>query len=294
MMSFKYIMRDTMRLLTRHWGLSLLTLVTAVSLFFLLASSALFSLNVRHFVSEVEDDLVISVFIKEGEDASNLVANLQDVDFIKDIRVIPPEKGLEQLKAKIGSQARAVTLLGENPLPWSVEIQVTRSAFINPLVRDLLSFPDVEDVVYAGHLAEKLTKVSAVLNRLSLSVLMLAIIITALVLYNTVKIALYTREKEIGIMLLVGATQTYIALPFVLQGMLLGTLGSLLAVSMIAGAYPSVIEIIKSTLPFIQVIDDPVLLLRFYVILVGTGMTLGWLSSWFAVHKYIVRACCPD
>lgn len=294
MMSFRYIIRDTLRLVMRHWGLSLLTLVTAVSLFFLLGSSALFSLNVRHFVSEVEDELVISVFIKEGEDASNLVAKLQDVDFIKDIRVIPPEKGLERLKAKIGGQARAVTLLGENPLPWSVEVQVTRSSFIKPLVRDLLAFPDVEDVVYAGHLAEKLSRVSAVLNRLSLTVLILAVVITTLVLYNTVKIALYSRQEEIGIMLLVGATQTYIALPFVLQGMLLGTLGSLVAVSALAGAYPSVVNIIRSTLPFIEVLDDKVLLLRFYLILTGTGMTLGWLSSWFAVHKYIVRACCPE
>ncbi len=294
MMSFRYVIRDTFRLVSRHWGLSILTLVTAVSLFFLLGSSALFSLNVKNFVSEVEDDLVISVFIKEGEDASNLVASIQDLDYVNDIKVIPPDKGLELLRAKLGNQARAVTLIGENPLPWSVQIKVVKAGFVTPLVRDLMAFPDVEEVVYAGHLAEKLSKVSSMMNRVSLAVLILAITITALVLYNTVKIALYSKQKEIEVMLLVGATHTYIALPFVLQGMILSTMGSLIAVMMIAGSYSSITGIVLSTLPFMHIVNDPVLIMRFYLVITGTGMTLGWLCSWFAVHKYIVRACCPD
>jgi len=294
MANFRYALRDTFRLILRHWGLSFLTLITAVALFFLLGSSGLFSLNLKNLVAEVENDLVINVFIKAGEDASGLVEVLQDVDYITDLKVISPEKGLEILRAKLGSQARAVTLLGENPLPWNVQIQVIKADFVTPLVRDLMSFPSVEEVVYAGQLAEKLSLASLVMNRVSIAVLVLAITITALVLYNTVNISIYAKRGEIEIMLLVGATNTSIALPFVLQGMLLSTFGALVSVILLAGAYQYISVMLAGTLSFLVLIADRVLLMRFYIILVGTGMTLGWLCSWFAVHRYIAEASWPD
>lgn len=294
MASFRYALRDTFRLIFRHWGLSILTLITAVALFFLLGSSGLFSLNLKNLVADVEDDLVINVFMKAGEDASSLVEALQEVQFIADLKVISPEKGLELLRAKLGNQARAVTLLGDNPLPWNVQIQVMKADFVTPLVRDLMSFPSVEEVVYAGQLAEKLAQASLVMNRVSIAVLILAITITALVLYNTVKIAIYSKRGEIEVMLLVGATNTSIALPFVLQGMLLSTFGALLSVILLAGAYQYVSVMLGTTLSFLALIADSLLLVRFYLILIGTGMTLGWLCSWFAVHRYISEASCPE
>ncbi len=294
MASFRYAFRDTFRLIFRHWGLSILTLITAVALFFLLGSSGLFSLNLKNLVADVEDDLVINVFMKAGEDASGLVEALQDVQFITDLKVISPEKGLELLRAKLGNQAKAVTLLGDNPLPWNVQIQVLKADFVTPLVRDLMSFPSVEEVVYAGQLAEKLARASLVMNRVSIAVLILAITITALVLYNTVKIAIYSKRGEIEVMLLVGATNTSIALPFVLQGMLLSTFGALISVILLAGAYQYVSMMLETTLSFLVLIADRLLLMRFYLILIGTAMTLGWLCSWFALHRYIAEASCPE
>ncbi len=294
MASFNYALRDTFRLIFRHWGLSILTLVTAVSLFFLLGSSALFSLNVKNIVADVENDLVITVFMRAGEDVVPLLSTLQDAEFIDDIKAISPEEGLSILKSKLGDQAKAVSLLGENPLPWSVQIMVKRADYATPLVRDLMSFPSVEEVVYAGQLAEKLSRASYMMNRVSLAVLALAITITALVLYNTVKIAIYSKRREISVMLLVGATKSFIAFPFVLQGMFLSTIGALSAVALLAIAYPVIGNMIHNTLMFINVLDDRDLLLRLYLILVGTGMTLGWLCSWFAVHRYIVSAGSPD
>lgn len=294
MASFSYALRDTFRLIFRHWGLSILTLITAVSLFFLLGASALFSLNVKSMVADVENDLVITVFMKEGNNVEPLLSTLKDADFITHIEAISPEQGLEILRTKLGDQARAVSLLGENPLPWSLHITVARADYATPLVRDLMSFPSVEEVVYAGELAEKLSKASYVINRVSLAVLALAIIITALVLYNTVKIAIYSKRQEINVMLLVGATKSFIALPFVLQGMLLSTFGAVTSVILLLFSYPVVGNMLHSTLSFVNLLNGKDILFRLYIILAGTGMTLGWLCSWFAVHRYIVSAISPD
>jgi len=294
MASFKYALRDTFRLIFRHWGLSFLTLITAASLFFLLGSSALFSLNVRSMVADVQDDLVITVFMKTGNNVESVATALRDSGYIASIKVISPENGLELLKNKLGEQARAVSLLGANPLPWSLQLRVKKVEYATPLVRDLTAMSSVEEVVYAGQLADRISRVSYMINKVSVAILVLAIVISSLVLFNTVKIAVYSRRNEISVMLLVGATKSFIALPFVFQGMFLSTLGAAFSVLLLSIAYPMVGDALNSTLSFINVINNGNIIFRLYLVLIGTGMTLGWLCSWVAVHQYIVKAVNPE
>jgi cell division transport system permease protein len=94
-------------------------------------------------------------------------------------------------------------------------------------------------------------------------------------------------------MLLVGATPTFVALPFVLQGMLLGMGGALGASLLIGGGYEALVRGVEATLPFVQLFRDPSMLLRLGLILLGGGITVGWISSWMAVERFIRRALRP-
>ena len=160
MASFKYALRDTFRLICRHWGLSILTLITAASVLYILGFTALFALNVRHLVSRIEGGLVVQVYMKKGEKTDDVYARVKANPTVTSVRAISPEEALDRLRAKLGNQARAVTLMGENPLPWSLEIQVQRAEHITPLVRDLVVFPSVEEVIYSGKLVERLSTIS--------------------------------------------------------------------------------------------------------------------------------------
>ena len=292
--SFRYILRDTLRLITRHWGLSILTLLTTVTVLFLLGLSSLFALNLRHMVNRVEGELVVQAYLKNGSDASGLAGRIRSVSYVRDVRVISPEEALDRLRAKLGNQAKAVTLLGENPLPWGLEIQVEKASFVSMLVRDLVALPSVEEVVYSGQLADKLSRISVLATRVSGAIMLLGAIISSLVIFNTIRIALYSKSEEIQVMLLVGATRTYIAFPFVLQGLFLGTIGAVLAVVALASGYAYVVSVLKATLPFVVMLQNQTFLLKFHLILLGTGMTLGWMCSWFAVNRFITRAARPS
>ncbi|WP_286952622.1 MULTISPECIES: cell division protein FtsX [Aminobacterium] len=287
MASFRYALRDTFRLVFRHWGLSILTLITAGAVIYLLGMSALFSLNVRSMVSKVESELVVQVYFKEGGQIQKTAEQIKTIPYVTYAKAVSPEEALERLRAKLGTKARAVTLLGENPLPWSVEVKVKRAGDVAPLVRKLTAMPEVDELVYAGKLAEKLSRISLMVSKISVVVLSLALIISALVVYNTIRISLYSRKEEIQVMVLVGATKTYISLPFVLQGMILGSLGALLAALAVAGSYSTAREAIWTTLPFVQLIAQPEFLLKFYLLLLGIGTTLGWICSWFAVSRFV-------
>ena len=293
MASFKYALRDTIRLIFRHWGLSLLTLVTAASVLYILGFTALFALNVRHVVSRIEGGLVVQVYMKKGEKPEAVIEGVKENVNVRSVRAISPEEALDRLRAKLGNQARAVTLMGENPLPWSLEIQVTRAEHITPLVRDLVVYPTVEEVIYSGRLVERLSAISRASSTVSGSILVLAVVISAMVIFNTIRIAIYSRKEEIEVMLLIGATKTYISLPFVFQGMLLGAGGALLAVGGLWATYSSAVNAVRSALAFLDIIDSGHILLRFFVLLFSTGATMGWMCSWLAVSRFTSRALRP-
>ena len=168
-----------------------------------------------------------------------------------------------------------------------------RASFAPGVVRELLGYPQVEDVVYAGKLAERMARISTFAGHFSFGVLVIAVVASSLVLYNTIRISIYSRREEISVMLLVGATPTFVSLPFVLQGMVLGILGSLGASLLLAGAYASFTGFIAETIPFIYVIKDPRIFYQLGLILVGGGVSLGWISSWLAVGRYVRRAMRP-
>ena len=293
MASFRYAFRDTFRLLFRHWGLSLLTLLTAASVLYILGFASLFAMNMRYMISRIEGALVVQAYMKRGETAEQAIELVRSSPLVLNVRAISPEEALERLRAKLGNQAQAVTLLGENPLPWSLEIQVQRAEHITPLVRDLMVLPSIEEVLYAGKLVERLATISRASSAVSGVILLLTLLISTLVIFNTIRIAIYSRKEEIEVMLLIGATSTYISLPFVFQGMLLGAGGALVAILGLGSTYSSAIEAVRSTLAFVDIIDNRRILAQFYVFLFAAGATTGWMCSWLAVHRFTSRSMRP-
>ncbi|NCC95415.1 MAG: FtsX-like permease family protein [Synergistales bacterium] len=293
MATFRYALRDALRIIKAHWGVTVLTLLTASAVFFLVGGTALFSLNMRQVTSSIEGDLSIQAFINEADDARSVAEAMKSLPWVSSVKLISPDEALLRLKAKLGNQAKAVTLLGKNPLPWTVEIGSKRAQDVQSIVRELLSHKSVDDVVYAGALAERLAKVSQMSGKIALAVLLVAVVVSALVLFNTIRIAVYSRKQEISVMLLVGATRLYVAMPFVLQGVFIGFFGSIIAVGIIQLFYGDVIASVSSTLPLLQFVQDREVLYRLYAILVGTGVMVGWLCSWMAVSRFIRQALKP-
>lgn len=293
MASFRYALRDTFRLIIRHWGLSILTLVTAASVLYILGFTSLFALNVRHMVSRIEGGLVVQAYIKKGEKPDEVFAIVGKNPAVTSVKAISPEEALDKLRAKLGNQARAVTLIGENPLPWSLEINVKRAEDITPLVRDLVVFPVVEEVIYSGKLVERLSTISRTSAVVSAMVLLFTLVISTLVIFNTIRIAIYSRKDEIEVMLLIGATRTYISLPFVFQGMFLGAGGALLASAGLWATYASAVNAVRSTMVFLDIIVNQKILLQFFLLLFASGATMGWMCSWLAVSRFTARALRP-
>ena len=294
MRSFRFALRDTVRLIRQSPGVSGLTFLTVLVVFFFVGSSFLLALNTRHVISVVEGELVIQAYLQPKGNLDEVRKKAANIPHVTGVRPISSEQALELLKARLGNQSAAVTLLGENPLPASVEVRVDKASSVAGVARELVSMPQVEDVVYAGKVAEKLARLSRFAEVFSLFLLAFAGLAGALVLYNTIRVAIYSRKQEIEVMLLVGALPDFVALPFVFLGVFWGFTGTVAASLVLGILYKSFVVSVQNTLPFIQLLDNPDLFLKLGIVLVGSGIALSWLCSWFAVERHIAEAMKPS
>jgi cell division transport system permease protein len=293
MTAFSYILRDTARLLFRHWFLSVLTLITAAVMIWILGLTTLFSINIRNLLQRLESDLLVQAYIHRDSKAEEVAVAVRRMDNVSSARLLSPDDALARLQSRMGSQSRVLDLIGENPLQWSLEIRVKTASEVPYLVRTLMAMPEIEDVIYSGMVVERVGAVSRVASKVAASMFLLSIMITSLVIYNTIHISLYSRREEIGIMFLIGATRTYIAAPFVLEGTFLSFLGSAAAMLGIVSAYFPGIRLLQNSLPFLHFVGDTVVIGQFGFLLVAFGTTLGWMCSCVVVMRFINAAARP-
>jgi len=293
MATFRYILRDTVRLLTRHFAVVFLTLLTIIAVFLAVGMSILLSVNVTSLASQIESDLTIEAYLKVQAGTESVMRRLAEIHEVKNARYVSPEEALKRLEEKLGQGDQIISLLGNNPLPPSVIITVDKAENLKDVAREVEAFPEVEDVIYAGEVAERLASLAYFLNRFAMAVFVIALVTSLVVMMNTIRIALYSRREEIGVMLLVGATPTYVSLPFLLQGVILGGTGALVALLFLIRAYRWLLEVLSKALPFFNMLDSPKITLWLFCLLVGGGVALGWLCSWTAVYQHIRRALKP-
>ena len=298
MTTFKYILRDMWRLTRNHWVLGLLTLITAGVMFWILGITTLFSLNMENLLSRLESELVVQAYLVKDNtlNVDEIAGRIQALDYVHAMKIYSPSDSLARLQERMGSQSKALDMLGDNPIPYNFEIHVNSASDVEPLVSELKAMPEIEDIVYAGLVVKRISALSHISSRAALAMFILSVIITALVVYNTIHISLYSRREEIGIMYLVGATRSYIATPFVLEGTLLALLGALAAGAGIIAVYLPAVRLIHENLPFLSssLLSENVIIWRFCALLAGFGATLGWVCSYLVVARFINAITRPE
>ena len=293
MARIKYIMRDGWRLIWRHFGMSLLTIFTAMAVFFVVGATMLFILNMRSVIANMENQLSIQAYLKADAELEKTAAAVRGIRGVESVTMITKETALERLRARLGNQADAVMLLGENPLPASLEIHVAKASQVADVASRLTSVKEIEDIVYAGHVAEKLTRLSSFVEKFSIIVLAVALTASGVVLFNSIRISVYSRAQEIDVMMKVGATSTYVAFPFVIQGFILGFFGALAASTALGYSYLSALERLRDMLPFIAFIESKRLLANLFIMLICCGAVVSLIASLIAVEKFIRKASKP-
>ncbi|MCF6278991.1 MAG: permease-like cell division protein FtsX [Flavobacteriaceae bacterium] len=268
---------------------SYFSVVVSIALvLFLLGLLGLLVLKTKTISDHFKEQVAITVFLNDSakeKDIKELQSNLEKQDYAKAVDFVSKETAAKEYSKDIGEDF--MEYLGENPLKNAINIYV-KSDFVTPekmseVDKELSKNKNVFEVSYDKSLIDLLTKN---IQRISLWVLIfsgLFMLIAVVLINSAIRLSVYSKRFTIKTMQMVGATKGFIRKPFLWKGIQLGVLGSLLAVSGIAG----VVYYMNKTLPELRILDDKLLLGVLFgaILLIGIFITL--LSTFFATRRFL-------
>jgi cell division transport system permease protein len=241
---FSYCFKEAMQNMKRNLFTNCITICTISIALFMLSVFLLLSLNVKEILQTFGDKIHITLYLDNAlteNEIQDLIKKITTFREIRDIHFVSRNDALYELKKILKNQDAILDNLTPNPLPQSFDITIKRdyqnSNSIEPMIERLKKYPGITDIEYGDIWLKKFTTVFNFLNLIGILITGMIILATVFIVSNTIKLSINSRNAEIEIMKLVGATNRFIKFPFFLEGVVQGTLGSLIAVGLLFALY---------------------------------------------------------
>lgn len=250
-------------------------------------------LNLNHFATSVEEDVEVRVFIEltsTDEQQDELRRKIERISNADTITYLPKDEGLDQFIESLGEQGEIFeTLRGENPLYDVFVVRAVTPQQTEQLASEIEPLPYVEEVGYGKDIVEQLFTFTDFARKIGLFLVVGLMFTTMFLIANTIKLTIVARKREIKIMKLVGATNGFIRWPFFIEGLLLGVIGSLIPIGILAFGYNRLYESFSHRLEvmFIGLLPTDPLIFQVAGILIATGAFIGIWGSVMSVRKFL-------
>ena len=293
--------RDAFHGVFRNFSLSLASISCITITLIVVAFSLLLSMNVENFSESIRKDVTVVMFLKSdttAEDVSKIKAELESVANIENSTIEFKSKADSALELKNGNDIFAATVDkwtdDTNPLLDSYMFKVKEIEEIDNTVKEVNNLPFTKDKInninYGEDIVHQMIVVFNVVRKVCVVAVLALVLVTAFLIANTIKLAIYSRRREIEIMRLVGASNTSIKIPFILEGLFIGIIGSIIPILVTIFGYStlydffggklfgSALAALIAPMPFVYNVSG---------ILVLIGRLVGMIGSYQAVRKYL-------
>lgn len=262
---FLYLISEGFKNVWRH---KMTTFTAVFSLFLALYFVGLLATageNTKSILQYLRSKYKIEVFFKQNIDlkiAKQISSSILEVKGVRSSTVINKDDAVRIFKDQFGEDILGV--LGYNPLPISAVVNLKRNSEemlkIAPVVSEIKKMKGVQEVRYQGYLIKKIERTYARFIKLFPGVAILFIAVAVLVIYNTVKLSIYSRKDLINSLKLIGATKLFIQMPFIFEGLIDGLLATLISIPLIIGTVNGANYMIGNFTSWnIELIVDPIL-----------------------------------
>jgi cell division transport system permease protein len=285
-----YLLQETVLGLQRGGWLNWAAVSTLTVLLFLVGISLQLSWGLDSTVASLGTQVEISAYLTPEAQGNELGEQVRQFPHVANVEVISRDQAWRELLVDMGIQdPQSVSeQLGDNPLVDALRIQAESTETIGPLADQVRTLTGVDEVYYGDQVIRQLGEVRDTIRLGSLTITGVLTLTTVAVITTTIRLIVMARRREIEVMRLVGATSTWIYMPFILQGSLFGLIGAAGAWGMVAGSEQIMQDLLSQViaLPFLQInsadgLEDWLL----PSILLGMGLFLGTTSSLIAVRK---------
>lgn len=276
----------------RNRFLNIITIIT-ISLSILIVSAfILFFINTNEFVNIWKDGIPAMAYLKPGVDVSELSVikrNIQALG-VQHVRYISKEDALNTLKAQMKRQSSLFQNLSENPLPDAFEIRIMAPGYdwkkIESFAAQIESLDQVEELEYGQKWLGRFVHIFRLFRFAGYALGGVFFMATVFIVANTIRLVIYTRNEEVEIMRLVGATDRFIKIPFYIQSMFQGAFGAIIGLAALFISFQFLTSSVEHGLfsGFFQIRFIP---MKILLSIIGCSMLVGWLGCYLSLKQYL-------
>jgi len=264
------------------------SIISIMLVLFMIGLLGMIIIHGKKLSDYVRENISISLMLKDNladEQVQNYMKRLQNTSYVKQAEFISREQAAKQLSNELGEDF--VEFLGYNPLPASIDIQLkagyANNDSISRIERQILSSNLVKEVVYQKSLIDQVNSNISKISMVIISFSLILLIISVILINNTIKLSIYARRFLIRSMQLVGATENFIRMPFIKRSALHGIIAAVLAdLLLIATLY-----LARQRIPEIVALEDISVFAVFFVAVLVVGVILSAVSTWISVNKFL-------
>jgi len=286
----------------RNWVMSLVAVTIIYISLLLVGAFYLTSAVLGSVASSLEQKVSVQIFLKDGAaaaDVQTLQADILHLTNVTGVTYVSKAEALERFKVRTKDTPALIQQLRGNPLPASLEVALADPREVKGVVTAIIKDPtlakviknpknpEADDIKYGQGTVERLFAATGILRIIMAVFLGLLMVVSLVLIGNTIRLAIYARRREIGIMRLVGASNWFIRTPFLMEGVLQSLIGSILALLTLLAAQAIIVPWLRSNLAFIPVTVSGSVMAQLAGLLIVSGVVIGAAGSGAAVARYL-------
>lgn len=289
--TFEYFLHETFLSLKRNSWMTFASIGTVAVALFVFGMFLTIVMNTNRMADSLESQVEISVYLKDGLSESKIEDigdKLREMQGLESVEYISKEKAIEDFKERLGEQSYILTALGsDNPLPNAYKVKARVPSLVATAAKVIRQFDGVEEARYGQDVIQHLFDITRLARIIGISIMAVLVGATLFIIYNTIRLTVFARRREVAIMKYVGATDWFIRWPFIMEGIFLGAVGGLIAAVFLRIAYRFVAKSIVDTLTFFPLIPESPFMYIIGLVVIISGIFMGALGSTLSLKRFL-------
>lgn len=289
--SFSYFIKEGLAGIRLHGLMSFAAVTVIAACLLIISTFGIVAYNIGILIEGLADKNEIAVFIDEEvprEEAIALEAAIAEIENVESVTFVPKEDAFENHLASLGEDAYVLEDLREdNPLRDEYRIVMRDVSKHDETIEALKQVAGIASTNSEKEISERLGKMEDVVNAVSIALVALLGAVSIFIISNTVRLGMFSRREEISIMKMVGATDGFIRLPFVVEGIALGIMGGMFAFLAEWGVYGYIAEKLVESSGLFSMVPFSAVWQPLLLVMLGVGTVVGTLGSVMTIRKFL-------
>ncbi|MBP1765732.1 MAG: hypothetical protein H6Q65_2790 [Firmicutes bacterium] len=287
----EYFIREAFSSLRRNSLMSIASVSTVALSLLILGLFLVMVLNLNNMASVLESQVQISIYLQDNlsdREMREVGTKISKIPGVTLVTFVGKDEAMTRFKQRLGEQQGLLTALGDtNPLPNAFEVKVDKPEMVKPTAQAIAEFKGVETAKFGQDVIEHLFSLTKMVRWFGIVLILFLALAALFIISNTIRITVFARRREIGIMKYVGATDWFIRWPFLIEGMILGFVGALFAVFFLSEAYAILTSKVYESLAFLPLIPRSPFINNISCLLLVLGAIIGALGSTISLKRFM-------